>query len=216
MKQIAVLGLGRFGRSLAKSLEDMGHEVLGVDTSEEIVDEMSEVLTNAVQANVQEENALRQLGITNFDVVVVSIGGDIQASIMTTMLLKEMGVPYIVCKVTTDLHAKIVSKLGADRVIFPERDMGIRLARSIANSDILEFIELSSEHSMLEIHTPQDWAEHTIIESNVRARYGIYIVAIRRGDEMIVTPGPSETLHKGDILIVIGSNDQLEKLDSKA
>lgn len=216
MKQIAVLGLGRFGRSLAKSLEDMGHEVLGVDANEEIVDEMSEVLTNAVQANVQEENALRQLGITNFDVVVVSIGGDIQASIMTTMLLKEMGVPYIVCKVTTDLHAKIVSKLGADRVIFPERDMGIRLARSIANSDILEFIELSSEHSMLEIHTPQDWAEHTIIESNVRARYGIYIVAIRRGDEMIVTPGPSETLHKGDILIVIGSNDQLEKLDSKA
>lgn len=216
MKQIAVLGLGRFGRSLAKSLEDMGHEVLGVDANEEIVDEMSEVITNAVQANVQEENALRQLGITNFDVVVVSIGGDIQASIMTTMLLKEMGVPYIVCKVTTDLHAKIVSKLGADRVIFPERDMGIRLARSIANSDILEFIELSSEHSMLEIHTPQDWAEHTIIESNVRARYGIYIVAIRRGDEMIVTPGPSETLHKGDILIVIGSNDQLEKLDSKA
>ncbi len=216
MKQIAVLGLGRFGRSLAKSLEDMGHEVLGVDANEEIVDEMSEVLTNAVQANVQEENALRQLGITNFDVVVVSIGGDIQASIMTTMLLKEMGVPYIVCKVTTDLHAKIVSKLGADRVIFPERDMGIRLARSIANSDILEFIELSSEHSMLEIHTPQDWAEHTIIESNVRARYGIYIVAIRRGDEMIVTPGPSETLHKGDILIVIGSNDQLEKLDSQA
>ena len=216
MKQIAVLGLGRFGRSLAKSLEDMGHEVLGVDANEEIVDEMSEVLTNAVQANVQEENALRQLGITNFDVVVVSIGGDIQASIMTTMLLKEMGVPYIVCKVTTDLHAKIVSKLGADRVIFPERDMGIRLARSIANSDILEFIELSSEHSMLEIHTPQDWAEHTIIESNVRARYGIYIVAIRRCDEMIVTPGPSETLHKGDILIVIGSNDQLEKLDSQA
>ena len=111
MKQIAVLGLGRFGRSLAKSLEDMGHEVLGVDANEEIVDEMSEVLTNAVQANVQEENALRQLGITNFDVVVVSIGVDIQASIMTTMLLKEMGVPYIVCKVTTDLHAKIVSKL---------------------------------------------------------------------------------------------------------
>lgn len=215
MKQIAVLGLGRFGRSLAKSLEDMGHEVLGVDLNEDIVDEMSEVLTNAVQANVQDENALKSLGITNFDVVVVSIGSDIQASIMTTMLLKEMGVPYVVCKVLTDLHAKIVSKLGADRVIFPERDMGIRLAYSIANSDILEFIELSNEHSMLEIHTPQDWIERSIIESNVRARYGIYIVAIRRGDKMIVTPGPSEVLHKDDILIVIGDNHQLEKLDAK-
>ena len=130
------------------------------------------------------------------------------------MLLKEMGVHTVVCKVTNALNAKILSRLGADRIIFPERDMGIRLARSIANADVLDFIELSQTYSMVEMNTPSVWAGKSIVQTNARAKYGVNIVAIHRGNEIIVTLDPNEVLQASDILVVIGANTDLDKLNN--
>lgn len=214
MKQIAVLGLGRFGRSLARTLAELGHDVLGVDNNAAIVDEMAACLTNCVQADIKDEAALAALGLRNFDVVVVSIGGDAQACIIATMLLKEMGVQTVVCKVTNALNAKILSRLGADRIIFPERDMGVRLARSIANTDVLDFIELSQKYSMVEMNTPAMWAGKSILETDARAKYGVNIVAIHRGADIIVTLDPKEVLQAEDVLVLIGANADLDKLNN--
>ncbi len=213
MKQIAVLGLGRFGRSLATTLMELGHDVLGVDISEEIVDEMAPHLTTCVQADIQEIKALQMLGLRNFDVVVISVAS-LQTSIVATMHLKEMGVQQMVCKATSEMNAKILLRVGADRVIFPERDMGIRLARTIANAGILDYIMLSNTHGMLEINTPHIWVGKTIRQTDARAKYGVNIVAISRNGQMMVTPSPDETLLEEDAVIVIGSNEQVDILSN--
>ena len=213
MKQIAVLGLGRFGRSLATTLMELGHDVLGVDISEEIVDEMAPHLTTCVQADIQEIKALQMLGLRNFDVVVISVAS-LQTSIVATMHLKEMGVQQMVCKATSEMNAKILLRVGADRVIFPERDMGIRLARTIANAGILDYIMLSNTHGMLEINTPHIWVGKTIRQTDARAKYGVNIVAISRNGQMMVTPSPDETLLEEDVVIVIGSNEQVDILSN--
>ena len=211
MKQIAVLGLGRFGRSLAITLMNLGHDVLGVDSNGEIVEEMSPLLTSCVQADVKDERALKALGLRNFDTVVLSIG-DLQPCIFATMILKEMGVQKVVCKATSDLNAKILSRVGADKVIFPERDMGIRLARSIANADILDYIMLSKTHGMVEMTAPQGWVGKSIRETDARAKHGINIVAIYRQGQMMVTPSSDEKLMAGDAIFVIGNHEQIDKL----
>lgn len=189
MKQIAILGLGRFGRALARTLVEMGHDVMGVDANEAVVEKMAPVLTNCVQADVMDEQTLLSLGVTNFDIVVVGIGNsDMQASIFTTLMLKEMGVEHVVCKVSSNKHARILLKLGADRVVYPERDMGMRFAHSIAQSDVLEFIELSEEYSMMEINAPKYLIGKSLKESDVRSKYNINIVAIKPGKKIMVNP----------------------------
>ncbi len=213
MKQIAVLGLGRFGQSLAITLMNLGHDVLGVDHSEEIVEEMAPLLTNCVQADVGDERALRALGLRNFDTVVLSIG-DLQPCIFATMILKELGVPKVVCKATSELNAKILSRVGADKVIFPERDMGIRLARSIANADILDYIMLSNSHGMMEMTPPKSWIGKSIRETDARAKYSINIVALYRDGQMMVTPSSDEILKADDAIFVIGSHEQIDKLSN--
>lgn len=213
MKQIAILGLGRFGRALASTLVEMGHDVLGVDANETIVEQMAQVLTNCVQADVMDEQTLQSLGMTNFDIVVVGVGNsDVQASIFTTLMLKEMGCEHVVCKVSSNKHARILLKLGADRVVYPERDMGMRFAHSIAQSDVLEFIELSEEYSMMEINAPRYLLGKSIKESDVRSKYNINIVAIRRGKSVIVNPMPEEVLKEGDVLLAIGETAELTKM----
>lgn len=213
MKQIAILGLGRFGRALARTLVEMGHDVLGVDANETIVEQMAQVLTNCVQADVMDEQTLQSLGMTNFDIVVVGVGNsDVQASIFTTLMLKEMGCEHVVCKVSSNKHARILLKLGADRVVYPERDMGMRFAHSIAQSDVLEFIELSEEYSMMEINAPRYLLGKSIKESDVRSQYNINIVAIRRGKSVIVNPMPEEVLKEGDVLLAIGETAELTKM----
>ena len=213
MKQIAILGLGRFGRALARTLVDMGHDVMGVDANEAVVEKMAPVLTNCVQADVMDEQTLLSLGVTNFDIVVVGIGNsDMQASIFTTLMLKEMGVEHVVCKVSSNKHARILLKLGADRVVYPERDMGMRFAHSIAQSDVLEFIELSEEYSMMEINAPKYLIGKSLKESDVRSKYNINIVAIKRGKKIMVNPSPDAVLEQGDVLLAIGETQALTKL----
>lgn len=213
MKQIAILGLGRFGRALARTLVEMGHDVMGVDANEAVVEKMAPVLTNCVQADVMDEQTLLSLGVTNFDIVVVGIGNsDMQASIFTTLMLKEMGVEHVVCKVSSNKHARILLKLGADRVVYPERDMGMRFAHSIAQSDVLEFIELSAEYSMMEINAPKYLIGKSLKESDVRSKYNINIVAIKRGKKIMVNPSPDAVLEQGDVLLAIGETQALTKL----
>ena len=213
MKQIAIRGLGRFGRALARTLVEMGHDVMGVDANEAVVEKMAPVLTNCVQADVMDEQTLLSLGVTNFDIVVVGIGNsDMQASIFTTLMLKEMGVEHVVCKVSSNKHARILLKLGADRVVYPERDMGMRFAHSIAQSDVLEFIELSEEYSMMEINAPKYLIGKSLKESDVRSKYNINIVAIKRGKKIMVNPSPDAVLEQGDVLLAIGETQALTKL----
>lgn len=213
MKQFVVIGCGRFGTSVAKTLYKMGNDVLAIDGSEEIVQSISEEVTHAVQADATDEHALRSLGIRNFDVAVITIGSDIQSSIMATLIAKELGVKYVVSKAQNELHAKVLYKIGADRVVFPERDMGIRVAHNLVASNILDYIELAPDYSIMEISSLVEWEGQTLIELDIRSKYGINVMAIKHGNQINVSPKANDRIEKGDILVVIGHNDDLKKLE---
>ncbi|WP_017414703.1 potassium channel family protein [Clostridium tunisiense] len=213
-KQFIVIGLGRFGTSVAETLYGLGNDVLAVDSDEEIVQNISERVTHAVQLDANDENSLRALGISNFDVAIISIGSDIQASILATLLVKEMGVKHIITKANDALHAKVLYKIGANRVIFPERDMGVRVAHNLCSSNILDYIELSPDFSIAEIAAPSDWENRSLIELNLRATYGINVVAIKRSNEIDVSPSPDEVVLSGDIIVAIGGTQELNNIET--
>ncbi|KUO72887.1 MAG: potassium transporter Trk [Clostridia bacterium BRH_c25] len=217
MKQFVVIGIGRFGRAVAERLYALGHEVLAIDTEEDTIQKISEKVTHAVTADATDESVLKSLGVRNFDVGVVAIGSDIQSSIIVTLMLKELGVEYVVAKAQNELHAKVLLKIGADRVVFPERDMGERVAHNLIATNILEFIELSPEHSIIEFAILNSWIGKDLRDLNLRAKYGVTVVAIRnRNDEKInISPKADNEIKEGDILIVIGDNDDLKKLERK-
>ncbi|ADL08155.1 potassium channel family protein [Thermosediminibacter oceani] len=213
MKQFVVIGLGRFGSSVARTLYKLGYDVLGIDSNEEIVQSLADSITHAVQADATDENTLKALGIRNFDVGIVSIGDDIQASILITLILKEMGLKYVVAKAQNDLHGKVLYKIGADRVVFPERDMGIRVAHNLVSSNILDYIELSPDFSIVEIKVLPEWYDKTLRELNMRVKHGLNVMAIKRNEDVIVSPGAEDFIKKGDILVVVGKNKDIEKLE---
>ena len=212
-KQYVVLGLGRFGESLACSLYKMGHEVLAVDSDPELVDEIAPFVTQAIQIDATDEGALESLGVRNFDAAIVSIGQNMRDSILVCVLLKEMGVPYLVAKATDELHAKVLRKIGVDRVIFPERDMGVRVAKSLVTPNILELMDLTDDYQIVEILLPSKWAGNTIVGINVRRKYGISILTIHRGGQFIVSPAPDLMFEAGDVLLVLGKKDNIESID---
>ncbi|SCY80284.1 potassium channel family protein [Alkaliphilus peptidifermentans] len=213
MKQFVVVGCGRFGSSVAKTLFKMGNDVMAIDGNEEIIQNISDEVTHAVQADATDEHALRSLGIRNFDVAVITIGSDIQSSIMTTLIVKELGVKYVVAKAQNELHAKVLYKIGADRVVFPERDMGMRVAHNLVASNILDYIELAPDYSIVEISALEEWEEKTLLELNIRSRFGINIMAIKHNNKINVSPTAKDIVHKGDILVVIGHKDDLRKIE---
>lgn len=213
-KQFIVVGLGRFGTSVAETLYGLGNDVLAVDSDEEIVQNISERVTHAVQLDANDENSLRALGIGNFDVAIISIGSDIQASILATLLVKDMGVKHIIAKANDALHAKVLYKIGANRVIFPERDMGVRVAHNLCSSSILDYIELSPDFSIAEIASPKEWESRNLRELNLRATYGINVVAIKRSNEIDVSPSPDEVIQPGDIIVAIGGTQELNSIES--
>ncbi|MDO3410969.1 TrkA family potassium uptake protein [Saccharibacillus sp. CPCC 101409] len=212
-KQYAVIGMGRFGSSVAKALSQMGFDVLAIDASEERTQEISSLVTHAVSADSTDEEALRALGIRNFDVVVVAIGQDIQASILTTLILKEMSTGLIIAKAQNDLHGKVLSKIGADKVIFPERDMGLRLAHNLISPNVLDYIELSGDYSIFEMLVPARMVGRNLIELNLRQKYGCNVIAVRRNEKMNISPSPQERLWEGDILVIVGERDDLVRLE---
>ncbi len=212
-KQIAVLGLSRFGANVARSLAAMGVEVMGVDSDGEKVADIAQDITHAIQADILDSDALDSLGLRNFDVVVLSIK-DVEISCLATIALKDHGAGRVVAQASSAPHAKILERIGADKVIFPERDMAARLARSLAGENIIDYMELSSLHSLMEIEALDEWVGHTLKESNLRSRNGINVVAIRSGKTIRVSPQGDDLIHDGDVLVVIGENNDLEKLNN--
>jgi trk system potassium uptake protein TrkA len=211
MKQFAVIGLGRFGLSVARTLSRMGYEVLAVDTDAERVNEITDEVTYAVQVDAMEEEALKSLGLRNFDVVVVAIGQEVKASILVTVMLKEMGVPRIVAKANDELHGRVLQKIGADVVVFPERDMGVRVAHALVSRNILDQIHLSPDYSIIEVVTPSRFMGKTLEESALRQKYGVTVMAIRRGNDIIISPGARQVLQKDDVLVAIGRDEKLKQ-----
>ncbi|MDF2663214.1 MAG: potassium uptake system protein [Paenibacillus sp.] len=212
-KQYAVIGMGRFGTSIAKSLYDLGYEVLALDSNEQRMQEVSAMVTHAVQADSTDEEALRALGIRNFDVVVVAIGEDIQSSILTTLILKDMGVPLLVVKARNELHGKVLKKIGADKVVFPERDMGLRVAHHLVSPNILDFIELSDDYSIVELKASSTMIGKNLRELDIRAKYGCNVMALKTGLKMNISPNAEDMIKEDDILVVVGQNNQLRVLE---
>ena len=213
-KSFIVLGLGRFGRNVAASLFDLGYEVLAVDNNPQIIQEIVSSVTHAVVADATDEAALRSLGVRNFDMAIVAIGDDIEASILTTVILKDLGVQKVLVKANSDLHAKILKKIGADEIVFPEKEMGERIAHNITQSNILDYINLSPDYSIIETTVPKKWNEKTLKEINVRAKYGINIMAVKHGALINIAPNAEDKLYSGDVLVVIGSNLDLDVFKS--
>lgn len=206
-KEFVVIGLGRFGASLASTLYAMGYSVMGIDADEEMVSRCKESCTHVVQADATDEATLRSLGVTNFDVGVVSIGHDMEASILVTLSLKELGVPLVIAKAASDIHGKVLKRIGADQVVFPERDMGARVANRLAVDNVVDYLEITPEVSIVEINATEDMVGKTLRQLDIRAKRGINIVAIRRANhEVLVPPGPDEPVQSGDILVALGSN----------
>lgn len=210
-QQVLVIGLGRFGQSLARSLVAGGVEVMAMDSREEATEEVAEDVTHVMIADSTEESVLREVGPEHFDVVVCAIGGDLQASIMTTLLLKEMGARYLVAKANSSLHGRALEKMGVDRVVYPEREMAQRLALDFLAPHMTEVLHLTVSQSMFEMPAPEKFAGKTLIELNLREKYGLNVLAIKRGGEPMVSPPPNEVVLASDILLVLGSRERAEK-----
>jgi trk system potassium uptake protein len=214
-KNFAVIGLGRFGGSICRTLSDEGFDVLAIDENEERVNAFAMIASHAAVGDTTDEAVLKSLGIRNFDHVIVAIGDNIQASILTTLILKELGVQHITVKAQNDYHEKVLLKIGADKVVHPERDMGRRIAHNMASSSVLDYLELSDEHSIVEIVANKKIGGHTIIDLDIRNKYGLNIVAIKRGLEIIVSPMANEEIKVNDVLIVIGNDNDIDRFERK-
>jgi trk system potassium uptake protein TrkA len=218
-RSFAVIGLGRFGAAMATTLAESGHEVIGVDGSEDRVRGLADLLSLAVQLDATDEKALLSAGIKDVDVAVVSIGENIESSLLVVTLLREIGIKNIVAKAVTPLHGRILEKLGVTRVVFPERETAIRLAHSLVMPNVLDYIELSSEYSIVDVPAPADFAGKTLKDIGLRSRFGLTTIAIKRfsktsdGPMTNIAPGPDDVVQAGDVLSLLGSNERLGQLD---
>lgn len=213
-KEFVVFGLGRFGKSVATTLADSGCEVLVVDDNEDKIQEMADIVTYAVKANVTDVDTMETLGISNFDGAIVAIGEDLEASVMVTILAKELGIPYVLAKAQNDLHAKILKKVGADMVVFPEKETGIRIANNLLLGNFFDAVELSSTFSMMEVGALAEWDGHSLRELNLRAKYKVNVIGIKKNGVLDINPDADIAVSKNDVLVMIGKNETLNKLAS--
>ncbi len=214
-QEFAVLGLGRFGRSIVRTLVDAGYSVMACDIDPISVHEVSQYATHVVQANLREESALAELGLGNFDVVIVAIGADLEANIMCTLIAKQSGVKYVLSKANNKHQQRILERIGADRVVLPEREMGIKVATNLINGNIIDFINFSDNFCIAEISPKDEWVGKTLQKANIRAQWGINIVAMKRGAKIIVSPKPDEVIQSDDILVSIGEYEDMQRLNYK-
>ena len=214
MKSFLVIGLGRFGAAVARELSALGQEVLALDVDAENVQHIADEVTQAIQGDAQDEAVLRSVGARNFDCCVVAVGADMEASILITMMLKEMGAKKIIAKAMTPIHARVLERVGADRVVLPEIDMGQRLAQRLVRTNVVDYIGVSDEFSIVEIHPPKSWVGHSLGQLGVRARHKINVLAIRHGagGQVDVNPQPDQVIGADDLLIVIGTNEQVDSV----
>lgn len=213
MKSFLVIGLGRFGAALAERLSGQGNEVLGLDIREDRVQALADQVTQAVAGDARDPEVLKALGVRNFDCAVVACSNDVGDSALITLNLKELGVPRVVSKAGSRVHSKVLEKIGADQVVFPEQEMAMRLARSLDNGDILNYIELSDSYSMVERRLPEAWAGRTVVELDIRAKYHLTVIAVSRNGEMTISPGRDLAFQAGDNLVVLGRNDDIQRLE---
>jgi trk system potassium uptake protein TrkA len=211
-RQFLVVGLGRFGASLALLLEEMGGEVMVVDRREQAVSEVADRVTHSLIADTTDERVVKDLAVDQFDQVICAIGADIEGSLMTTLLLRELGARHLVSKASTELHGRLLQKIGADRVIYAERDMAARLARDFFTPPgIEELLDLSVQHKMFELKAPAHFHERTLAGLHLRGRYGMNVIAIRRGEDTLVSPSAEAVVRTGDRLVVVGDYDRAQE-----
>lgn len=211
-KTIAVIGLGQFGTTIAKMLASMKHEVLGVDIDPDIVQKISSYVTHAIVADTTDETAIKSLALSQFDLVIVAIGDNVQANLMTSMLLKEMNMPYVVAKAENSLQGKMLKKMGVDMVIYPEYDVALRLAQSLTRDHVMDYLQLSESIGLIEVDMPAFMVGSCLKDSRLREQYNLNAIGIRRGSELEVPPDPVTILSQEDKLLVIGNNSDLDAL----
>ena len=212
MKEFVVIGLGSFGTNVALTLANSGATVMVVDQNEGKLEEIANEVADTICADASNPAVLGQLGIGNYDGAVVGIGDNFEASVLIVMQLKELGIPYVMAKASTDLEGRILRKVGADKITFPDREMGIRAGNQIMNGNYFEAIEVSDRYSIVDLGVPAAWIGQSLAELNIRSRYGVNVIGIREVDGVNINPAPEEKLQDGDILIVLGDNSQLKKI----
>ena len=216
MQSFMVIGIGRFGNALARELYKDGHEVLVIDQNEEYIQKIADEVTHAVVGDATDQQVLDAVGARNFDCAIVAIASDIQDSILVTLMLKEMGVGYVIAKARNSMHTKVLEKIGADKVVFPEHEMGQRLAQVIAMKNVIDYLELSDDYSIMEIVAPKSWYGKTLREIDVRAKFGITVIAVRdeKNGDLTVSLHAEFKIEEGNILIVLGANEDIEELNN--
>ena len=213
-KEFMIIGCGRFGRSVAVTLAELGHEVLVIDKDEDTINEISTSVTHAVSADVMIEGTLESLGIHNMDEVIVAMGSNFEASLMATAVAKENNVKTVIAKVSDKIHGRIMKKVGADRVIIPEKDSGIRLAYNISTSNILDYIEVSDDFSIMEVKPPKSWIGRSLAQLDIRNNYGVTVVAVKEEDvkEININPKPDYAFAQSDTVLVLGKYKKIEEI----
>ena len=211
-KTIGIIGLGRFGGTLAKQVAALGHEVVGIDIEETLVQKLAPYLTHSIVGDFSDEDTIRQLNLQELDVVVIAIGDNLKAKLLSAMVLKELHTPYIVAKASTTMESKLLERVGADLIIFPEMDMAERVAQMLTRENIVDYFQLSQDIGLVEMGIPQFMVGHTLVELDIRKHYNVNIVAVKRDKNVIAPPNPNNPLQDDDMLIVIGRNEDITKL----
>ena len=212
MKSYIVIGLGRFGMEMAAKLYECGEDVLAIDTDENIIDKFADRVTRAVAADARDIDVLRKLGAGSFDRAVVAVGSDLAASALITMNLKTLGVSYIICKAHDDTYREILERLGADRVIIPEREMADKLSLGLTSAGIMEYIELSNEYGIVEMAAPEAWHGKSIRQLDLRSAYGANVISVRQGEELRIPPAIDAEMDENTALVILASYKTLEKI----
>ena len=215
-KNVIVLGLGRFGYSVATKLFEKGIYVTAVDSNYNKIEKIANSVSSAAQGDITEEVAMKSLGINNYDVAIIATGTDIEASIEATLICKDSGVDKVIAKATSQSHARILKKIGADQIVYPELDTGERLARSLAGSNLLELVQFSNDFSLIEIKAHEDWIGKSLIELDFRKTYKMNVVGFERDGQMLMDIDPSTDIRKGDVLVLIGDNENAKALEEKS
>ena len=215
-KQVAVIGLGRFGSSVARTLYQLGHDVLAVDKDEKAVQALVGHVTYPVKADATDEASLREMGVGNFEAAIVAIGGDLQSSLLSTVLLKRLGVPYLLARAENELHGATLEKLGADNVVYPEADMGVQVAHSLGYKNVLDYTVVGANYGVVKLKLPDRFTGMTLEEAglSLRSKTSIAALLIKRGNDVILMPDRLERVQEGDIFVVAGKDEQLEPLQA--
>ena len=219
-RHFAVIGLGRFGEAVATTLVELGQDVLGIDTDDAKVNELSDRVPHLLSLNAIDARALRDAGVADVDVAVISIGANVEASLLIVMTVKELGVPYIMAKATSAIHGRILEKIGVNRVVYPEREMATRMAHSLVVPNVLDYVGLSKDFSIVEIPAPAAFVGKSLRALDLRAKFGLTLIAIKRGgataagETTTVAPSADETIQTGDTLALIGSNEKLLEIEN--